>query len=184
MNRLSTPAALVAVALAMFTPEAASAATAQRGPINILTNFRADQPQQVQQASYSREAVSEADEAPIRSVVARVDISDQRMYVSVNGEERYVFTVSTAGRGYVTPTGSWKPYRMHTMWHSRKYHNAPMAHSIFFYGGYAVHATDQLKRLGTPASHGCVRLHPADASTLFSMVLKAGRANTEIVITQ
>jgi lipoprotein-anchoring transpeptidase ErfK/SrfK len=184
MNRTVTPAALIVAALAMLAPQAASAATAHSGPVNILTNFRAEQPPLVQKASYSREAAREGERSDIRNIVARVDISDQRMYVSVNGEQRFVFTVSTAGHGYVTPTGAWKPTRMYTMWHSRKYHNAPMAHSIFFHEGYALHATDQIKRLGTPASHGCVRLHPDDARTLFSMVREAGRDNTEIVITQ
>ena len=182
MTRMLTPAALFAVVLAALTPEAAPAATAQSGPVNLLATAFTDSPQLVHKASVEVQPRDEAAEPAIRDIVARVDISDQRMYVYVNGALSQTFTVSTAGRGYVTPTGSWKPTRMHTMWHSRKYNNAPMPHSIFFHAGYAVHATDQLARLGTPASHGCVRLHPDDARTLFSMVLAAGRANTEIVI--
>jgi hypothetical protein len=47
---------------------------------------------------------------------------------------------------------------------SRKYDNAPMPYAVFFNGGYAVHATFDLKRLGRPASHGCIRLHPENAA--------------------
>ncbi|MBB4343155.1 lipoprotein-anchoring transpeptidase ErfK/SrfK [Rhizobium leguminosarum] len=46
------------------------------------------------------------------------------------------------------------------------------------YGGYAVHATFDLKRLGRPASHGCVRLHPDNAAQFFSLAPQAGLANT------
>ncbi len=117
-------------------------------------------------------------------IVAKVDISEQRMRVYVNGAHKHTYKVSTGAKGYRTPTGSWKPIRMHKMWYSRKYDNAPMPHSIFFHGGYAVHATNAIKRLGRPASHGCVRLHPNNARQFFAMVLKAGRANTKIKITR
>ncbi|MGF7006634.1 L,D-transpeptidase [Aminobacter sp. BE322] len=115
-------------------------------------------------------------------VVARVSIGQQTMHVMVDGRVAHVWKVSTAGRGYVTPTGSFKPTRMHEMWYSRKYDNAPMPHSIFFKGGYAVHATNQIGRLGRPASHGCVRLHPAAAADLYQLVQTFGPKNTSIVI--
>lgn len=123
-----------------------------------------------------------AGSAQASTVVAKVDISTQTMQVIVDGREAYSWKVSTAGRGYRTPTGTFKPTRMHKMWYSKKYDNAPMPHSIFFKGGYAVHATDAIKRLGQPASHGCVRLHPADASSLYGLVKAYGAANTSIVI--
>lgn len=115
-------------------------------------------------------------------VVARVDISEQRMLVLVDGQPTFEWKVSTAGRGYVTPTGSFKPTRMHEMWYSKKYDNAPMPHSIFFHGGYAVHATPHVKRLGRPASHGCIRLHPDNASDFYALVEAFGPSNTSIVI--
>jgi lipoprotein-anchoring transpeptidase ErfK/SrfK len=103
-------------------------------------------------------------------VVARIDISKQRMLVLVDGRPTFEWKVSTAGKGYVTPTGSFKPTRMHEMWYSKKYDNAPMPHSVFFHGGYAVHATPHVKRLGRPASHGCIRLHPDNASDFYQLV--------------
>ncbi|TIU25432.1 MAG: L,D-transpeptidase, partial [Mesorhizobium sp.] len=87
-------------------------------------------------------------------IVARISLSQQTMQVMVDGRPTFAWKVSTGAKGHVTPTGSFKPTRMHQMWYSRKYDNAPMPHSVFFKGGYAVHATNFVKRLGQPASHG------------------------------
>lgn len=118
------------------------------------------------------------------NLVARIDISSQTMTVSRNGRVVDRWKVSTAGKGYRTPIGRYKPTRMHRMWYSRKYDNSPMPHSIFFKGGYAIHGTDSIKRLGRPASHGCIRLHPSNAAALYSMVRAVGPGNTSIVITR
>lgn len=115
-------------------------------------------------------------------LVARVSLSQQTMQVLVDGRPAFEWKVSTARKGYVTPTGTFKPTRMHEMWYSRKYDNAPMPYSVFFHGGYAVHGTDAVKRLGRPASHGCIRLHPDHAADFYSLVETFGPANTEIVI--
>jgi lipoprotein-anchoring transpeptidase ErfK/SrfK len=118
------------------------------------------------------------------TVEARIDLSEQRMQVFQNGFLRYTWPVSTARRGYVTPTGNYRPTRMHKMWYSRKYDNSPMPHSIFFRGGYAIHGTGEVKRLGSPASHGCVRLHPDNARELYNMVSGVGAKNARITITR
>ena len=116
------------------------------------------------------------------AVEARIDLSEQTMKVYQYGRLQHVWKVSTARGGYVTPIGTYRPTRMHTMWHSRKYNMAPMPHSIFFKGGYAVHGTDQISNLGRPASHGCVRLHPTNAIRLFHMVKRAGASNARIIV--
>lgn len=116
-------------------------------------------------------------------LVARIDISSQVMTVSQDGFVLYSWSVSTAGRGYHTPRGSYRPTRMAKMWYSRKYDNAPMPNSIFFRGGYAIHGTNHLKSLGRPASHGCVRLHPSNAKILYSLVQEYGARNTRIIVT-
>ena len=113
---------------------------------------------------------------------ARVDVSNQTMTVKKNGRVLYRWKVSTARPGYVTPRGSWRPTRLHRMWYSRKYDMSPMPHSIFFYGGYAIHGTDAIGNLGRPASHGCIRLHPANAKTLFNLVKAHGPRNTRIIL--
>jgi lipoprotein-anchoring transpeptidase ErfK/SrfK len=118
------------------------------------------------------------------TVEARIDLSEQRMQVFENGFLRYTWPVSTARRGYVTPTGNYRPTRMHKMWYSRKYDNSPMPHSIFFRGGYAIHGTGEVKRLGTPASHGGIRLHPENARELYNMVSSVGAKNVRISITR
>ena len=115
-------------------------------------------------------------------VVAQIDISRQTMSVYENGALTYSWRVSTAGRGYRTPVGTYRPTRMHRMWYSRKYDNAPMPHSIFFRGGYAIHGTNYIKSLGRPASHGCVRLHPENARILYNMVKAHGSGATQIVL--
>ena len=114
---------------------------------------------------------------PIQIVV---DITTQEMTVASDGRTIYTFDVSTGRKGYGTPTGNFKPIRMHKMWYSSKYENAPMPYSIFFYGGYAIHGTTDLANLGQVASHGCVRLHPDNAEKLFDLVSKVGMKNTQI----
>jgi lipoprotein-anchoring transpeptidase ErfK/SrfK len=119
----------------------------------------------------------------LAGVVARIDIAQQTMTVSENGNVLYSWKVSTGRGPYRTPRGSFRPIRMHKMWYSRKYDNAPMPHSIFFHGGYAIHGTDQVRHLGSPASHGCVRLHPSNAKTLYNLVKAVGSKNTRIILT-
>jgi lipoprotein-anchoring transpeptidase ErfK/SrfK len=122
--------------------------------------------------------------ADAASVEARISLSSQRMYVSVNGVRKYTWAVSTARPGYRTPTGTFRPHRLERSWYSRKYDNAPMPHSVFFLGGYAIHGTNAVKSLGRAVSHGCVRLAPGNAATLFSLVSKYGMGNTRIVVTR
>ena len=114
-------------------------------------------------------------------VVAQINNSSQRMHVYVDGALAYSWPVSTARRGYRTPAGSYRVQRMARMWYSRKYHMSPMPHSLFFRGGYAIHGTYSVRQLGRPASHGCVRLHPANARTLYGLVQSYGGAR--IVVT-
>jgi lipoprotein-anchoring transpeptidase ErfK/SrfK len=117
------------------------------------------------------------------SVEARIDIRTQRMVVKVDGEVRHVWKVSTGRHGYATPRGQYRPGRMHASYFSRKYYNSPMPYSIFFRGGYAIHGTTAVNRLGGPASHGCVRLATANARALFHLVKSAGAHRTRIIIT-
>ena len=115
-------------------------------------------------------------------VVVQIDKSSQRMAVSVDGTTRYSWPVSTGRDGYGTPSGTFRPQSMSRMHFSRKYYNSPMPHSIFFYYGFAIHGTNDIARLGGPASHGCVRLHPSHAATLFGLVQRNGPASTRIEI--
>jgi ribosomal protein S27E len=49
--------------------------------------------------------------------------------------------------------------------------------------GHAIHGSYDVKRLGRAASHGCVRLSPANAAALFALVKARGVSNTEVVLT-
>ena len=115
-------------------------------------------------------------------VVARVSISSQTMQVYHEARHIYTWSVSTAKSGKITPTGIYEPEFLSRNHRSTRYNNAPMPWAIFYDGHYAIHGTDQLKRLGAPASNGCVRLHPDNAEILFRMVKWEGMANMRVEI--
>ncbi len=114
-------------------------------------------------------------------IVVTVNKSTQRLTVEVDGFTRYQWPVSTARWGYRTPNGTYRPERLERKWFSRKYDWSPMPYSIFFNGGYAIHGSYEISRLGRPASHGCIRLHPQNAAILFALV-QEHRHDTVIVV--
>ena len=115
-------------------------------------------------------------------LVAKVDISSQTMTVVYNGEVAYRWPVSTARQGKWTPRGTWSAKWLSRHHKSSLYNNAPMPYSIFFNGNYAIHGTNQISRLGRPASAGCVRLHPDHAARLFELTQRVGKQNMRVVI--
>lgn len=117
------------------------------------------------------------------AVEVTIDKSSQRMTVTVDGAAKHVWPVSTGKYGSGTPTGSFRPQWLARRWFSTKYYGSPMPYSIFFHKGYAIHGTNYISRLGGPASHGCVRLHPRNAAVLFALVQARGLSSTRIVIT-
>lgn len=123
-----------------------------------------------------------SDLASAAGLVARVNLGSQTMTVEHQGRVIYTWRVSTARKGYVTPRGSWRPISTHKMWRSRKYDNAPMPYAVFYHGGYAIHGTYEVKHLGRPASHGCVRLDTANAQRFYSLVREVGLGNTQVVV--
>lgn len=115
-------------------------------------------------------------------LLIEIDQTRQVMTVKVDGAVRHEWPVSTGRRNYSTPNGSYRPQWLARRWFSRKYYNSPMPHSIFFYRGYAIHGSFEIARLGGPASHGCVRLHPDNAATLFALVESHGKEATRIEV--
>src|SRR5271154_2061093 len=107
-------------------------------------------------------------------VEINIDLASQTMTVHSGSGESYVWPISSGKAGHATPNGVFRPRAMYAMVHSAKYNNAPMPHSIFFYGQYAIHGTTAVGNLGRPASHGCIRISPANAATLFAMVERQG----------
>ena len=81
-----------------------------------------------------------------------------------------------------TPSGTFRPQWLSRNHRSSLFNNAPMPYSIFYDGNYAIHGTNQISRLGGPASHGCIRLHPSNAAVLFALVQREGLGNTRVHI--
>jgi hypothetical protein len=112
-------------------------------------------------------------EAADARVHIHIDLSTQTMRVQ-SSRGNYSWPVSTARAGYVTPRGYFSARSMQPMHYSRRYDMSPMPHSIFFSGGYAIHGSYATGSLGSPASHGCVRLAPGNAALLYELVRHEG----------
>src|SRR5262249_13133620 len=109
------------------------------------------------------------------AVLISIDKTTQPLTVSVDGVRKYTLPESPGRARYATPSGSYKPFRLEKDHFSKEWDDAPMPHSIFFTPkGHAIHGSYETKRLGSPASHGCVRLAPANASKLFALVKEEG----------
>ncbi len=120
---------------------------------------------------------------PKPQIVVDVAKDQQHMTVFVDGVERYSWPVSTGIAGYSTPSGSYQVSSMNEIWYSKQWDNAPMPHAVFFTKrGHAIHGTNEVKRLGTAASHGCVRLSPKNAKTLYTLVKETGMENVKVVL--
>jgi lipoprotein-anchoring transpeptidase ErfK/SrfK len=131
-------------------------------------------------AAETRKAARPA--VPATTLTARIDLTTQRLEVSYDGRVQHVWPISSGREGFATPRGSFRPQWTAKMWYSRKYDNAPMPHAVFFTGGVAVHGTQSTRLLGQPASHGCVRLAPANAARFYALVHKHGLKQTRIVV--
>jgi len=118
------------------------------------------------------------------TVVIGINKTNQEMTVSLDGIEKYRWPVSTGRAGYSTPSGNYAATSMNEIWYSRQWDNSPMPHSIFFMkDGHAIHGSYEVKNLGKPASHGCVRISPENAATLYTLVKENGLKNTQVVLT-
>ena len=118
------------------------------------------------------------------AVAITVDKNEQRMTIAVDGVTKYNWPVSSGNPSHETPNGSFRTFRMEEDHYSKEFDDAPMPHAIFFTKqGHAIHGTDSVSRLGTPASHGCVRLSRANAQTLWDIVKTDGVLNTTVTLT-
>ncbi len=117
-------------------------------------------------------------------ILITIDKSTQQMTVAVDGVQRWVWPVSTGVPGYATPSGTFTAFRMEKEHYSKEFDDAPMPHSIFFTRrGHAIHGYLDTRRIGTAASHGCVRLHPDNAAKLYALVEREGVTSATVVIT-
>ncbi len=120
----------------------------------------------------------------LANVGITINKDTQTMTVAVDGVAKYHWPVSTGIPSRETPNGTFKAFRMEADHFSKEFDDAPMPHSIFFTKiGHAIHGTMSEGRLGTPASHGCVRLSRANATTLYALVEQQGVLNTTVTLT-
>ncbi|MFN3868648.1 MAG: L,D-transpeptidase, partial [Hyphomicrobiaceae bacterium] len=166
----ATPGTLAEPAMAK------SAAAPASAPASAPANDAKSQPAQQQRVVVDKPA------PPPITLKADVDLTNQRITITENGRVAYTWPISSGREGYPTITGTFKPTWMSKMHYSRKYDMSPMPHSVFFHGGFAIHATYATGMLGRPASHGCVRLSPANAKTFYDLVSRHGKASTKIAV--
>ncbi len=184
---LSVAPELVAVAKAEAPlTSATTAATAMPPPAIPIVKIvpAAAIPEQPATQEPSKAAVvvpPPAPPKPIISLQAKVDLGRQTLTVTERGKAVGTWKISSGGSAeFATPRGVFKPEWMAKLWFSKKYDDAPMPNAVFFKNGAAIHATQAISRLGTPASHGCVRLAPANAETFYKLVQRHGLAHTQI----
>jgi hypothetical protein len=115
------------------------------------------------------------------AVWARVVKSEQRLYLYLNGGLAATWLVSTGMPGFGTPNFDRHPDgRIYERYSSRRYPGGDwmglgnMPYAVFISGGFAIHGTPAANwpRLGSRASHGCIRLHP-DHGRYFNRLVRA-----------
>ena len=134
-------------------------------------------------APAKKQVVKKKSPPPPPRLIITVNKVSQKMTVVLDGDELYKWPVSTGAPGYETPSGTFRPFRLEKEHFSKEWDDAPMPYSIFFTGdGHALHGSYHVKSLGRRASHGCVRILPANAAILFALVQKTGMSNTRVII--
>jgi lipoprotein-anchoring transpeptidase ErfK/SrfK len=168
-------------------PKAAQSKPATQAPAQSAPGAEIAEPKPDGSATDATQKEAAAALEPVKPagkpILVNVDKSTQEMTVFVDGIEEHRWPVSTGTYGYTTPSGNYTASSMNEIWYSKQWDNAPMPHSVFFTKkGHAIHGSKEVKKLGTPASHGCVRLSPQNAKTLFTLVKENGLENTQVVI--
>ena len=149
---------------------------------DMTRNDRADVCGEKSELSATQSASKETN-AVASTILINIDKTKQEMTVFLDGVESYNWPVSTGKAGYSTPSGTFTATSMNEIWYSKEWDNAPMPHAIFFMkDGHAIHGSYEVKNLGKPASHGCVRISPENAATLYALVEKTGLTNTQVVL--
>jgi len=163
------------------TPE--TAPTGPNAAAGESTSEQADPNAPTGESQSANPDANAAPEPPKSTVLVNIDKASQEMTVFVDGVELYTWPVSTGIRGYSTPSGTYTTTSMNEIWYSKQWDNAPMPHAVFFTKkGHAIHGTLETKKLGRAASHGCVRLSPDNASTLYKLVEATGLDNVQVVL--
>ena len=125
------------------------------------------------------------------TVWADVHKSEQKLYLYIGGTLNAVFLTSTGIPGRGTPNLDSHPNgRIYDSYTSTKFPGGDynglgnMPYAVFIQGGFAIHGTGKSnwKKLGTVASHGCVRVHPDNAFRFNRLVRQYGVSNVWVTI--
>lgn len=118
---------------------------------------------------------------PVKAeVFVDANVTTKTMDVYWDGDLLYTWPINPARDGYADAIGTFTPTRMHELWLSRSYNNAPMPNAIFYKDGYAIHAGN----LNDEGSHGCVRLSRENAKTLYALIEIDGMLNARIMVSE
>lgn len=115
-------------------------------------------------------------------ILAKVDLSQQRMHVYINGKKKYSWAVSTGKRGWETPKGAYRPIRTYRSYYEKKWRMSLPYLVLISHDGIGIHATGATGRLGRVASHGCIRLAPGHAKKFYNLVTAGNQWNTRVEV--
>jgi len=121
--------------------------------------------------------VMSAGAAPL---VAKVDLSSQRMSVYVNGKKRYSWSIASGKKGWRTPTGRFTPITTYRSRYVKRWNMTLPYAVVLTSGGIAVHGSSG--PMGTPRSHGCIRLSVPNAAKFYNLVGKYGKWGTKVTV--
>lgn len=125
------------------------------------------------------------------SLWAEVVKKTQRLNLYEGGKLIASWKTSTGRAGHTTPNFDRNPDgRIFNHHSSGKYPGGDykglgnMPYAVFIQGGFAIHGTPagNWSKLGSVASHGCIRIHPDNALVFNQMVRHYGIANTWITV--
>lgn len=117
--------------------------------------------------------------------------SRQLAYLYLDGQLTHTWKVSTGVSGYTTPNFDRHPNgRIYDRYTSTKYPGGDynglgnMPYAVFISGGFAIHGTGKgnWPKLGTRASHGCIRMHPDNGYIFNRLVRQYGIKNVWITV--
>lgn len=188
---------MVVLALGLFSFGIASAETAEEFDIRVWDEHTAEGTEigSLQEMDPSIEDLAIADlgmDAILQNVslqCAKVKIvverSSRPQTLSAYCDNNVILdsVLTSTGPGNATPLGTHTVYNKIFMAYSRAYNSAPMARMLVFASCgknrpncIGVHATvkSNYKHLGSPKSHGCVRLTMENAVKLWSYATAAG----------
>lgn len=105
---------------------------------------------------------------PSGTVVLRIDVSARKLTVFSDGTPFRTFSVAVGKKATSSPVGEWKIINKAVNW-GDGFGTRWMGLNVPW-GIYGIHGTNKPWSIGTPASHGCIRMHNKDVELLYKWV--------------